>query len=494
MTIAFQYVPSDIRVPLVYMETDGSGAAAPQTGEKVALIIAPRLATGTVATAVLKRVDSAAQAAGYWGTGSIMHRMVKAFRAANAFGTLYGIGVDDNAAGVAAAGSFAFTGPATEDGTVYAYIGGVLYAVAVTSGDSATDIGDALEALVTADTEAPVTASNAAGTVTITARNDGTPGNDIDLRVNYRADQSGETLPAGVGCVVTAMSAGATDPALAAAITAMGDSTFDLVALPWVDSTGLGLLAAEFDFDAEGRWGPIRQLFGHVITCDFDTFVNLGTLGGNYNDPHISLFGVYKYPTPSYEITAVITAKVLASIAADAARPFQTLALDGVLPPEPGDRFTIAENNALLFDGIATLYVDDGGTVRIQRMITTYQEDALGNPDTAYLDSQTSFALTELLRRISSAITSSFPRHKLANDGTRFGAGQPVATPAVVKAKILEVYAQAEKDGLVEDYDTFKDSLIVQRNATDSERLDCLIRPDTINGLRIFAVLNRFIK
>ena len=44
----------------------------------------------------------------------------------------------------------------------------------------------------------------------------------------------------------------------------------------------------------------------------------------------------------------------------------------------------------------------------------------------------------------------------------------------------------------MENADLFKEYLIVERNASNPNRLDVLFPPDYVNQLRIFAVLNQF--
>ncbi|PWV98588.1 phage tail sheath C-terminal domain-containing protein, partial [Mangrovibacter plantisponsor] len=97
-----------------------------------------------------------------------------------------------------------------------------------------------------------------------------------------------------------------------------------------------------------------------------------------------------------------------------------------------------------------------------------------------------------VLRQLKSIITSKYPRHKLADDGTRFGAGQAIVTPAVIKGELCTVYRTMERNGIVENYDLFKAHLIVERNTDNPNRVDVLFPPDYVNQLRTFAVLNQF--
>src|SRR4030095_7153981 len=94
--------------------------------------------------------------------------------------------------------------------------------------------------------------------------------------------------------------------------------------------------------------------------------------------------------------------------------------------------------------------------VHIERSITTYQHNAYGQADPSWLDVQTPATLQYLVRTLRMAILTKFPRHKLANDGTRFGAGQAIVTPRILKAELVSQYRIDEFNGLVEDAVNFK--------------------------------------
>ena len=130
--------------------------------------------------------------------------------------------------------------------------------------------------------------------------------------------------------------------------------------------------------------------------------------------------------------------------------------------------------------------------MRIERAITTYQTNAFGSSDNSYLDVSTLFTLAFILRDLKTVITSKYPRHKLASDGTHFGSGQAVVTPSIIRAELIAEYQKLEEKALVENLDAFKQNLIVERNADDPNRVDVLLPPDLVNQLRIFAVLAQF--
>ena len=142
--------------------------------------------------------------------------------------------------------------------------------------------------------------------------------------------------------------------------------------------------------------------------------------------------------------------------------------------------------------GIATQHVDSSGAVAILRETTTYQLNAFGSPDIAYTDMTTLATLSALLRNQRAAITSKFPRYKLADDGTLFGPGQAIVTPSIIKAELVAEYANDEFNGLVEDTAVFAQNLLVERDSRNPDRVNVLYPPNLIGQLRIFAVLAQF--
>lgn len=489
MTIPFNTVPNNIRVPLFYAEFDNSGAVqGPTLLAYVALILGTMLAAGTATPLTPVRVTAPEQGPGLFGAGSELAGMLTAWFKSNTFTELYVIPMLEDGAGVQATGKVIITGTATGAGSINPYVGGNDVKVPVAIGDDATTMGGNLESLVNADTSLPVTASNAAGVVTITAKTKGEGGNDIDLRLNY----FGEETAAGVTVVIEDMgtgTAGANNPDITGAIAAMGDEWYQIITMPYTDTANLALLEAELT----DRFGAIRMIDGVAFASVRDSLAGASALGNSRNSPHVSIQYAGSEPRPSYEVAAETAAIAARYGQNDPARPFQTLPYVHRLAPAEADRPTIQERNILLFDGISTNYIGSDGTVRVERLIATYKENALGAPDTSYLDVNTMLTLQYIRFDWRAYITSKYPRHKLADDGQRLGAGQPVMTPSLAKAEAVNKFRQWEELGLVENVEQFKNDLIAERNISDPNRLDILMPPDLVNQLRVFATLIRFL-
>lgn len=471
--------PGTLRRPGVYSEVDNSAAVrGSQAVTYRRLLLGQKLSGGTAVANTLIRVTSKAQADTLFGAGSMLSGMVAAALAQDGFTDLQVMPLADNAGGTAATGTLTFTGPATENGTAYLMIAGRAVSVGITSGDTATQVATAVAAAINADTSLPVTATSALGVVTVTYRHKGLCGNDIDMRANY---YYGQALPTGIALTVAAMSGGATNPVLTTAIANLGDEWLHVWANPYTDSTSLAAIKTELT--ARFQWD--REIEAQCYSVKRGSMGDITALTEIQNNPHLTIVMGNDEPMPSYE-KAAETASIAARFAGiDPARPLQNLPYVWCLPPASGDRFTNEERNLLLFDGAGVTKVDAGGVMNAERLITTYIETAAGAPDVSYLDCETMFTLMYIRHDWRDYILRKYPRHKLANDGTRYGNGQPVMTPNVMKAEAIVKFREWEELGLVENIDDFKENLISERNVSDANRLDLLLPPDLVNQLRI---------
>jgi phage tail sheath gpL-like len=264
--------------------------------------------------------------------------------------------------------------------------------------------------------------------------------------------------------------------------------------MPYTDSTSLLAWETEYGFGDTGRWGWMRQHFGHVFSTKRGDYNSLVAFGNSRNSGVVSIMAFEtETPSPMFEYAAAYTAKAQRALSNDPARPLQTLQMVGTLPAPLHMRFNFDEINTLANNGLAIQKCWPGsGMTQIAREQTTYQLNLYGQPDTAYELVTTLATLAALLRNQRQAITSKYPRAKLADDGTRFGPGQVIVTPGIAKAELVAQYAVDEFNGLVENTSMFKQFLLVERDSMNPNRLNVLYPPDLINQLRIFAVLAQF--
>ena len=488
MSISFNNIPSDLRVPLFYAEVDNSQANS--AGSSMPRLIVAQVNDDASAPEIgqLTLVSSVGLAKSIGGVGSMLAQMYETWRRIDPAGEVWCLPILGE--GEQASGTVTITGAATEGGELSLYLGGHRVRAIVTKGAAPTAVASALAAAVNAAGLA-VTAVAAAGVVTLTCNWSGLSGNDLQLQLNRLGRNNGEATPAGLIVVLAPMSGGVGAPDVAEALASLGDEPFEFICAPWADATALDAWKAFMD-DSSGRWSWAKQLYGHVYTAKRGTLGELVALGTARNDQHATIHGFEPLcPDSVWNVAAAYAARTAVFISADPARPTQSGELSGVIPAPAGERFTLTERQSLLNHGIATAYYS-GGAQRIERAITSYQLNAYDQPDDSYLDSETLHQSAYVIGYLKSRVTSKYGRHKLANDGTRFGAGQAIVTPNVIRAEMIAGYYALEQLGIVENADAFAANLVVERSGTNPNRLNVLYPPDLVNQLRIFALQYQF--
>lgn len=488
--IPFADIPQNLRVPLFYAEVNNSQANTNQQTQRT-LIIGQITTAGAATPNVPLISQGPSDAIAQGGPGSMLALMTAAYFKSDNTGEVWYLPLSDATGSVAATGTLTVTGAPTAAGVISLYIGGTLVSVSVATTDTPTTIAANIVAAITANSNLPVTAAAAAGVVTIAAVNKGLGGNDIDLRVNYGGAAAGQSTPAGISVAIVAMTSGATNPTLTTALANLGDQPFDFIVCPYNDSVSLAALESLLN-DTTGRWSWSAQVYGHVFAAARGTYSALTTLGTGQNNQHVSILGFFDSPTPNWIWAADYAGACAVSVRADPALPLQTLTLSTVLPPPTQSQFILTERNNLLFDGISTFTVQQGGVVALENVITTYQKNSFGQPDDSYLEVETLFTLMFVLRDMASLVTSKYARVKLAANGTKVTPGTGIVTPATIQADLIAEYQKLEQQGYVQNSAAFAAGIIVQQNATNPNRVDVLWPGTLIDQLRIFAVLAQF--
>ena len=311
------------------------------------------------------------------------------------------------------------------------------------------------------------------------------------MRLNYLGAAGGEVTPAGVGVTITALASGATNPTLTTALANLGDQPFDFIVCPYTDATSLAALTA-FLNDTAGRWSWQSKIYGHYFTAFRGTLGASTTFTTTLNDQHSSTTPYNDSPTPPMIWAAALAAQAAISVRADPATPIRSVFLQGILAPPIQSRFTLAQRDTLLHDGGSTFRVDQSGNVILEKLITTYQTNSFGQPDNSYLDAETMFTLMAVLRRLETDVTTQFARYKLAADGTKFGPGANVVTPAIIRATMIAEYRQMVDLAWVQQADAFAAGLIVQQDTGNPNRVNVLWDGVLIDRLDVLALLAQF--
>lgn len=467
--ISFDSIPASIRKPGKYFEYNTKLAVRTLPANKQRLlIIGQRLSTGTVAQAIPTQVFSDAEAAEYFGEGSIAHLMVRAAIKAYAYLDLSVCALDDSASSpVARVETLTLTGPATTSGTLTLSVGNVPVEIGIASGDTAVEIAAALKAALEAGyPDLPFTFAQGTSPndhkLTFTAKNKGTVANQVDF--------AAEVTTSGVTATLAETTPGSVDPDIQTALDAVFAEDYTLIATSFNDATSLDKLRDHLD----GVSGPMEQRPAVGIYGYDGVLADCTTLAGTINSGRVLCAYLRGTKSPAYEIAAAMAAVVASE--EDPARPLNTLELKKIAAPPVASRLSRTEQESLLYNGVTPLEVGPGEKVQIVRAITTYIHDPQGIDDVSLLDVTTIRTLDYVRKACRERIALRFPREKLSSK-----------TPEKVRDQLLDVLYALEALEIVEEVDANADGLVVERDLQDVNRLDAKIPVDVVNGLHVFA-------
>lgn len=268
--IPFTGLGSDFLLPGGYAEAQfGVGAASTNAPGRGIGLVMPMLNSGNWTATTAYNPTSLAEVASGAGDGSPLYRAYAKASAAYPDGDIWCIPVEATSAGapVAATWSATLTTDATAPGQVQIDIAGEqTIVVSFASGATVTEIGDLCTLSVNHRTHLPVTMSNVAGALTVTAKLEGASQGDgtvgvIQVRVVVPPGSgttvetiSGDALGLGTG---TAGADGTTTEAanLTAALAAINSLEYYYLGISDYSAAALSALALHVDTKAEPRQG-----------------------------------------------------------------------------------------------------------------------------------------------------------------------------------------------------------------------------------------------
>ena len=239
-----------------------------------------------------------------FGVGSMLAEMVKMAVKAAPWLQLYAIGLADNPAGVQAVKSVTWTGPASQAGTLNAYIAGYLVQIPVLQGDSAETVVSNLVAAINAVPYVPVVASVHTGVTNqldLTCKWKGVTGNNIDVRFAYF---DGDVIPAGLGFTLTNTTAGTANPDVTAALFALGSEWFNWIAFPYTDATNLG----ELNTVLGARFGAMEAIGATAFGAFAGNLAATSSFGATVNLQNMTIMDAGLSPTAPWLWSAVYMA------------------------------------------------------------------------------------------------------------------------------------------------------------------------------------------
>lgn len=486
-TVAFEDIPGNLEVPFWYAEINSGGS--PYQGDSRLYLLGQKLAAGSATANVpVGPIGSLREAQAYGGVGSMLASMYLFARRTAPLQEIWLLPLADPA-GNQATGTFTVDSAPAVTGAGLIDVAGVRLSFQVTSVDTAAEVATALAAAINdanttgvVNRNVEVTAAAVGAVVTVTARHVGELGNKIEIAL---ISDTPNVLTGNVS--VVAMSGGTGTPALDTALAGLGDDEADFICGPYADDTSLDSIRDFLD-RSSGRWSYASMLYGHYITAMYDSQANLVSHGADRNDPHASIISMKNAPTPPWSFAAAAAGMIAVHMteAPELSRPLQTLALRGVRPPRlRGDWWTRVEREALYSNAIGAVTVSRDGTVRLDRVVTTYQTDANDVADRTWHDIETMAQMTYVARYMRAAVSQKHGRQALADENPYNVA--EITTPADIRATLIHAYEDLTALGVTEKPDLFAGFLVVARDPNDANRVNAYLPVDVVNQLRIFA-------
>lgn len=476
-------IPASNKVPRTYLKVSlGVGPRSSGEAPREVALFGNKTAAGTMALATETDCFSEDEARVLAGAGSELFLMAKV-----AIDTFPGVQLKLYAiaeAGTAATGTIVFTGPATSSGTVGVAVLGEDIEVPVASADTATAIGAAVAAAINAKGDWPVTGVNAAGTVTLTAKNAGLRGNLVAVRARVLAGTGvGVTPPVG-----GYLGGGATSDDPQAALDAVATVRRRYLVAPYTDAAQLAKFKAHVDTEEEPLVGHRKwAIFGSLDTLGATTTVVTGL-----NFPRMQCVWQEKSDLTPGMLAAALAAQRSLEESSDTAHNFDSEVLTALRPHfNKTDIPLPSELDSALNNGITPLSTSDASEVFIVRSITAKSKDQAGLPDYRVLDAHKVTVADEVADRFELAFGDRFAGFKADHDPPEGEAPAPlVVTPAMCEDLAFEILDDCESEGLLASgsVEARKSEIFFELSTTSQGRFNGVVPIDVIELAHQFAV------
>lgn len=383
------------------------------------------------------------------------------------------IGLDESGTGTQAAGTIAFSGTATADGTYRVTVADDrLFSVdiAVSSGDTATVVGAAVDTALTALSNAVFTSGAVTGTVTVTAVDKGTIGNLYGIRVTG-------TVP-GLSVTVTAFTGGTNNPTLTTILDPIDGLRYTGIGWPEAWASDLDIPVDELD----SRFNASNAIMdGVCFTGKTDTYANDLTFIGAENSQSLVVMGNNKesettskgpavlYPADwaasyfqgvrSKRLTSgapvgsdiVTTSGALDAIGGPelASLPYHNTQLSNAPVTLPKNLFSPTEQSDLEDEGFTTYGVNTAGNAIIMApVVTAWTTDDAGNPNVSfhYLNYVDTGSICR--ETFYNQLKATYSQSRLT-EGALI-AGRAMANAESIKSFLLKVYKSLAQQALTQ--------------------------------------------
>lgn len=484
-------------VPGAYLQINFAQGEAAGSGSPIeVLLMGNKLSTGsaTVDTTVYGpdtsvQLQTEQDAINLFGTGSELHRMFRRFVDVNRDTTVRAIAVAESA-GAQATGIIQFVGTATAPGSAKIFVHDEFIEIPIDTLDTPTVAAAAAVTAINQQTHWGVTASNAAGVLTLTAKQKGLRGNDIRFMPSI-SPSIGMSIPTAVD---TAMSGGTVADSNSNALDTIEAQKYYYIVSAASDATQFGALVTQIGTQAAPTTGIRQRAFAGSV----DTLANATTFATGRNSARADIVWSEKSPWTPSELAANMAAVVtLFETAPNPRTNFAGFGNDAVTQPYwfmPRPRLDSAVPSrtsikSALNNGLTPIGVNPNGSTYIVNLITTRSLNGAIN-DYRIRDHHKVTICDFFGEDLLAKATLNFSGMRIGDDAPA-GAQQPgpdVVTPSRFRNAVftlLDVYAEND---LLQRLAEIKVGTVVQRETNPSTRMGIRIPLQPVDNAYQFAI------
>lgn len=501
-------------LPGIFLEINFAQGPAQGSGlTRAILVLANKTAAGSATpdtviygpdTTIQLQTDDQMRALG--GPGSEAHRMFQIMAkitGGDGGPPVYWCFVTESV-GAKATGTITVATTATGSGTLRIWVGDEYVDTGIATGDTPTVIATAAVANINAKTHWAVTATNIAGVITLTAKNNGLRGNWIRYQSAIVVANS-SSIGTTAAVADTFMTGGTTADSNTAALATIAGMWFYQIVSAAEDATQAGALSSQISTMALSSNGKRQRGFVGSI----DTSGNAITVAVGINSPRMEMIHGEKLPYTPGELAAH-NAMVYALFEADElafrtnfigfgnqadTQPFWKLKPSRVASASP----TPATQRSLLTNGISPIGTNPNGTTYLVDRFTTRSLNG-STPDPRIRDAHKVTICDRFADRFSARLRASGSNKTIADDPPNNGI--PIVgtyTPRLARLDLFQTFNEFAANGKIQsgvNPDTGVDRLVeqknnsvVQRESSPSSRMGVRVPLQTVDNLRQVAVI-----
>lgn len=314
---------------------------------------------------------------------------------------------------------------------------------------------------INADTDAGISATAAGGVLTLKAIS---PGCSTAFTVSDTYLR-GDITPGDVALTITNTVPGDGDPPITAALDEASENCYCDAIMPYCEL----LIVQEFcDWLCE-QWDICTDCYTRGHTLFDGTAADRADRAATLNDPHKAMYGPWCLPAVGSTALALIAGISGTELTNAPSEPLAGTAIPGLVAPDLDKSEPGAVRDSLLTQGVTTFQVDDDGTVRFDRLITTYSTDQFGARDTRFQCMTTLAQLRVIGRALRQRISREYVGYSYRGDDYDPQPGQKVVTLTQIQGFVQNIGDELSDQNIIQNPEQWAESVNITVNA------DCCI-------------------